>query len=72
MMARMEHPNATKYWRTADVFRAGGREALADLIDEDVVWHIPGSGPMSGDIHGREALFRFFDRLATSQRAPSR
>ena len=35
----------------------------AALIDEDVVWHIPGSGPMAGDIHGREALFRFFDRL---------
>jgi ketosteroid isomerase-like protein len=28
-----------------------------------VVWHIPGSGPLAGDIDGREALFRFFDRL---------
>ena len=58
-----EHPNATAYRRTADAFRVGDREALAALIDEDVVWHIPGSGPMAGDIHGREALFRFFDRL---------
>ena len=59
----MEHPNATTYRRTADAFRAGDREALAALIDEDVVWHIPGSGPLAGDIQGREALFRFFDRL---------
>ena len=59
----MDHPNVTAYRRTADAFRAGDREALAALIDEDVVWHIPGSGPMAGDIHGREALFRFFDRL---------
>ena len=59
----MDHPNATAYRRTADAFRAGDREALAALIDEDVVWHIPGSGPMAGDIHRREALFRFFDRL---------
>ena len=59
----MDHPNATAYRRTADAFRVGDREALAALIDEDVVWHIPGSGPLAGDIHGREALFRFFDRL---------
>jgi ketosteroid isomerase-like protein len=58
-----EHPNATAYRRTADAFRAGDRETLAVLIDEDVVWHIPGSGPLAGDIDGREALFRFFDRL---------
>jgi hypothetical protein len=53
----MDHPNATAYRRTADAFRAGDREALAALIDEDVVWHIPGSGPMAGDIHGHGALF---------------
>jgi ketosteroid isomerase-like protein len=58
-----EHPNATAYRCTADAFRAGDRETLAALIDEDVVWHIPGSGPLAGDIDGREALFRFFDRL---------
>ena len=59
----MDHPNATAYRRTADAFRAGDREALAVLVNEDVIWHIPGSGSMAGDIHGREALFRFFDRL---------
>ncbi|HET7928145.1 MAG TPA: nuclear transport factor 2 family protein, partial [Actinomycetota bacterium] len=63
MMLWMEHPNAALYRRTADAFREGDRVALAALIDEDVVWHIPGSAPMAGDIHGREALFRFFDRL---------
>lgn len=42
-----EHPNATTYRRTADAFRAGDRETLAALIDENVVWHIPGSGPLA-------------------------
>ena len=51
----MDHPNATAYRRTADAFRAGDREALVALIDEGVVWHIPGSGPLAGDIHGRIA-----------------
>ena len=41
----MEHPNATAYRRTAGAFRAGDGETLAALIDEDMVWHIPGSGP---------------------------
>ena len=59
----MEHPNAEAYRRTADAFRAGYRDALAGLIDEDVVWHVPGMSPLAGEIHGREALFRFFDRL---------
>lgn len=63
MMPWMEHPNATVYRRTADAFRAGDRAALAALIDEDVVWHIPGTAPMAGDVRGLEALFRFFDRL---------
>jgi hypothetical protein len=61
--AWMEHPNATMYRRTADAFRAGDRAALAALIDGDVIWHIPGSGPMAGDIRGLEAVFRFFGRL---------
>jgi ketosteroid isomerase-like protein len=37
--------------------------ALALLIDEDVVWHVPGANPLSGEIRGREALFRWFGRL---------
>src|SRR6266581_1881320 len=59
----MGHPNAEAYRRTADAFRAGDRDALAGLIDEDVVWHVPGNNPLAGEIHGREALFRFFHRL---------
>jgi len=38
-------------------------ETLAALFDEDVVWHIPGNNPLAGDIHGRDALWRWFERL---------
>jgi ketosteroid isomerase-like protein len=27
------------------------------------VWHVLGSSPLAGEIRGREALFRWFDRL---------
>ncbi|MFL5798745.1 MAG: nuclear transport factor 2 family protein [Actinomycetota bacterium] len=58
-----EHPNATAYRRTADAFRAGDTEALDRLIDEDVVWHVPGRNPLAGEVRGRDALFEWFDRL---------
>ena len=51
-----EHPNATAYRRTADAFRDGDSEAVAALIDEDVVWHVPGNHEMAGDVVGRDAL----------------
>jgi uncharacterized protein len=59
----MEHPNAILYRLTADAFRAGDRDTLTELIDEDVVWHVPGSSAMAGDIRGREAVFQFLERL---------
>jgi ketosteroid isomerase-like protein len=59
----MEHPDAVVYRRTADAFRAGDMETLAELFDEDVVWHIPGSSALAGEIRGRGALWRWFDRL---------
>ena len=47
-----EHPNSAIYRRTADAFRAGDFAALGSLLDDDVVWHVPGSGPRSGDQRG--------------------
>ena len=59
----MEHPDAVAYRRTADAFRAGDMETLAELFDEDVVWHIPGASPLAGEVRGRDALWEWFDRL---------
>ena len=59
----MEHPNAVAYRRTADAFRARDSEALAQLIANDVIWHVPGNSPLAGEIHGIDALFEWFDRL---------
>jgi ketosteroid isomerase-like protein len=59
----VEHSNVAAYRRTADAFRARDTEILAGLIDDEVVWHVLGSSPLAGEIRGREALFRWFDRL---------
>ena len=58
-----EHPDALAYRRTADAFRARDMDTLAQLFDEDVVWHVPGTSALAGDIHGRDELWQWFDRL---------
>jgi ketosteroid isomerase-like protein len=62
-MSGAEHPNAVAYRRTADAFRSGNDALLASLIDDDVVWHVPGKHGMAGDIRGRDALLAWFGEL---------
>jgi len=63
MRGEREHPDAVAYQRMADAFRAGDMDTLAELFDEDVIWHIPGTSALAGEIHGRDALWRWFERL---------
>ena len=58
-----EHPNAVAYRRTADAFRSGDEELLASLIDPAVVWHVPGTHAMAGEIHGRDGLLNWLAQL---------
>lgn len=44
-------------------FAAGDMEALAEIIPEDAVWHVPGKSPVSGDHKGRDAIFGYFGQL---------
>ncbi len=60
-----EHPNATAYRRAADAFRLGDLGAIEALIDESVVWHVPGKHSHAGDIRGRDALLTWLKGLAT-------
>jgi ketosteroid isomerase-like protein len=59
----VEHPNAIAYRQTADAFRLGDQARLGSYIDEQVVWHVPGSHDMAGEIHGREPLLAWLARL---------
>jgi ketosteroid isomerase-like protein len=59
-----EHPNATAYRATADAFRSGDQDRVAELIDADVVWHVPGDHVMAGDVLGRVALLAWLRDLS--------
>ncbi|MEO8229439.1 MAG: nuclear transport factor 2 family protein, partial [Chloroflexota bacterium] len=53
---RDEHPNAATYRRTADALRAGDLATIAELVEPDVVWHVPGNHARAGEIRGRSAV----------------
>jgi|SRR4051794_12912405 ketosteroid isomerase-like protein len=59
-----EHPNATAYRKAAAAFRAGDLPAIEEVVDEAVVWHVPGNHRCAGDIRGREALMAWLKGLA--------
>lgn len=59
-----EHANAAAYRKAADAFRARDLQAIEGLVDEGVVWHVPGNHPRAGDIRGREALLAWLAGIA--------
>ena len=44
-------------------FSAGDMATLNGLFAEDAVWHVPGSGVLSGPKQGRDAILAFSVRL---------
>ncbi|MFN8622794.1 MAG: nuclear transport factor 2 family protein [Chloroflexota bacterium] len=62
-MAATEHPNASAYRLAADAFRAGDLATVRTVIDDDVLWHVPGTHPMAGEIRGLDALIDWLGRL---------
>jgi ketosteroid isomerase-like protein len=58
-----DHPNTLAYLRTVEAFRDGDFEAIASLIAEDVVWHLPGEHPLAGDWEGRDQLLQLLAKL---------
>jgi ketosteroid isomerase-like protein len=59
-----DHPNAVAYRKAADAFRARDFGAIETLIDENVVWHVPGRHPRAGEVRGRDALLAWLADLA--------
>lgn len=57
--------NAALVRRGYEAFIAGDMATLNELFAEDAVWHVPGSGELSGAKQGREAIMGFFGELMT-------
>ena len=55
-----EHPNTALRRKAHEVFSKGDKDSLTKMIAEDIVWHSPGKGLISGEFRGREAVFEEF------------
>jgi SnoaL-like domain len=50
--------------RLYDSFAAWDMEAVAGLLSDDVVFHVPGTGANASDHRGREWVFAFLEQAA--------
>lgn len=57
--------NAALVRRGYEAFIAGDMDTLRDLFAEDAVWHVGGTGVLSGDKKGRDAVLSYFGELGT-------
>jgi uncharacterized protein len=49
--------------RGYEAFSTGDMATLNELFAEDAVWHVPGTGSLSGPKQGRDAILAFFGEL---------
>lgn len=57
--------NAALVRRGYEAFSSGDMNTLRDLFAEDAVWHVGGTGPLSEDKKGRDAILAYFGELGT-------
>jgi uncharacterized protein len=60
----MTHPNEDVIRRGYEAFSTGDLATLGELFSDDVVWHAPGHNLLSGDFHGKDAIFANFQKVA--------
>ncbi|HEX3813428.1 MAG TPA: nuclear transport factor 2 family protein [Mycobacteriales bacterium] len=58
-----DHPNLDLIKRGYAAYASGDTDTLDELFDEDVIWHVGGQNPLSGDYKGKAQVFSFFGKL---------
>jgi uncharacterized protein len=61
------HPNEDLLMREYDAFAREDLTSLDEIFADDIVYHVPGHNPFSGDYRGKEAVYELFrqDRHAS-------
>src|SRR5438105_88574 len=60
-----EHPNAEVVRRGYSAFANADMEGIQNLFADDVVWHVGGRSPLTGDYRGKEAVLGFLGDLVS-------
>ena len=58
-----DHPNLDLIKRGYAAYAKADGDTLNELFDDNVVWHIGGRNPLSGDYKGKSQVFSFFAKL---------
>ena len=59
----MSHPNEDLIRRGYQAFLTGDMATLDELFADDIVWHAPGTSPVSGDFNGKQEVFGTFQKV---------
>jgi ketosteroid isomerase-like protein len=59
----MAHPNEERIRKGYEAFAAGNLQALDELFADDIIWHVGGRNPFTGDYKGRQEVYGFFAKL---------
>ncbi|MGH9121964.1 MAG: nuclear transport factor 2 family protein [Acidimicrobiales bacterium] len=60
-------PNQDIVARMYELFGTGDMETIkTEVFHPDITWHMPGHHPLSGDMHGADAVIGFFGALFQS------
>jgi uncharacterized protein len=59
----MSHPNEDLFRKGYELFLGGDLTALMDLMADDVVWHVGGDNPLSGDYRGKDEVMGLFGQF---------
>jgi ketosteroid isomerase-like protein len=60
----MAHPNEDMVRRGYAAFGTGDMATLSELFADDIVWHVGGRSPITGDYKGKGEVFGFLAQLA--------
>jgi ketosteroid isomerase-like protein len=59
----MDHPNDDLARRFIDAYGRRDYQTLEGLLTDDVLWHVGGNHPLSGDYRGRQAVLDYFAKV---------
>jgi ketosteroid isomerase-like protein len=58
-----EHPNVALLRKGYQAFAEADMATIDELFADDIVWHVGGTGILSGDYKGKEEVIGMFGRL---------
>ena len=63
MATTAQHANVQQARLAYEAFEKADMETVGEHLTDDVVWHVGGNNPLTGDYKGKDAVFGFFGKL---------